>query len=405
MKRTSNGKRISACAGAAFCGTLISWVSPANEPAPTQAPFTRAEVASILMHGPWPAPRSHDPSNRVSGKAEAIEFGTHLFFDQRLSGKGNVSCGTCHVPDRNWTDNMQRGVGNTEMDRNTPTLMNIRLGRWFGWDGAADSLWAQSIRPILDPRELGSSARQVADLVRNDGQLACRYRNTFGAAPSSRDDEAVLVDVAKALAAFQETLQSGRTPFDQFRDQLARGEPYADWHYSPAAQRGLKLFVGKGACSACHAGPNFTNDEFHNTGITSRTRAGRVDSGRSAALQTLRQSRFTLLGPYNDDATRSGATRTRQAISESRIEGAFKVPTLRNTMLTSPYGHHGEVPTLVEMVRHYSEVGHGRVPGNATRQPQPLHLSAQEQKDLVVFLESLSTFSNPWRPEDSGRCE
>ena len=387
----------------ALCATLFSSPSAADERS-SEPPFTEAEIRSILAHGPWPAPPSRDPSNRLSGKLEAVEFGTHLFFDPRLSGKGNVSCGTCHVPERNWTDNMHRGIGNAEMDRNTPTLMNVRLGRWFGWDGAADSLWSQSIRPILEPRELGSSPRHVAELIRNDEQLACRYRRTFGAAPSPANDEAILVDVAKALAAFQETLQSGRTPFDQFRDQLARGERYADWHYSPAAQRGLKLFIGKAGCNSCHTGANFTSDEFHNTGITSKTRDGQVDSGRSAGLQKLQESRFNLLGRYSDDASRASAMHTRRAADDPRGAGAFKVPSLRNTMLTAPYGHHGEVATLADMVRHYSEVGHGRAPGSSSQKLQPLNLTEREQRDLVVFLESLNTFSNPWRPEDGGHC-
>ena len=408
MKNPASSKPTSAQVGivcAALCGTLLSSGSTADERSLSEPPFTRAEIDRILAHGPWPVPTARDPSNRVSGKADAVEFGTHLFFDPRLSAKGNVSCGTCHVPERNWTDNMHRGVGTAEMDRNTPTLMNVRLGRWFGWDGAADSLWSQSIRPILEPRELGASPRHVAELVRNDEQLACRYRKTFGSAPSASDDEAVLVDVAKALAAFQETLQSGRTPFDQFRDQLARGEAYSDWHYSPAAQRGLKLFIGKAGCDACHTGPNFTSDEFHNTGIASKTRAGAVDSGRSVAIGKLRESRFNLLGAYNDDASGDGAARTRQAANEPAAAGAFKVPSLRNTMLTAPYGHHGEISSLAAMVRHYSEVGHSRAPGSTTQKLQPLNLSEREQNDLVVFLESLNTFSNPWRPEDSGSCQ
>src|SRR5262249_35166578 len=177
----------------------------ASEEAPA---FTESEVRAILAHGPWPAPAIADPSNRVSGKREAVEFGERLFFEQRLSVAGKFSCGTCHVPERNWTDNQTRGAAAAEVDRNTPTLMNIRLGHWFGWDGASDSLWAQSIRPILDARELGASPRHVAELMRNDEQLACRYRKTFGEPPSASDDERVLVDIAKALAAFMETLES-----------------------------------------------------------------------------------------------------------------------------------------------------------------------------------------------------
>ena len=392
-------------AGTAICAACLPWWSTAGDSSRSEPPFTAAEIARILAHGPWPAPATRDTSNRVSGSAQAIAFGTHLFFDARLSATGNVSCGTCHVPERNWTDNQYRGIGMAEMDRNTPTLMNVRLGRWFGWDGAADSLWSQSIRPILDPRELGSSARHVADLVRKDEQLACRYTKAFGAAPSATNDEAVLVDIAKALAAFQETLQSGRTPFDAFRDKLARGEPYSDWHYSPAAQRGLKLFIGKGACNSCHTGPNFTTDEFHATGISSRKRQGDADTGRPEGLQKLRESRYNLLGPYNDDPTRANAAHTRRVLNETGQVGAFKVPSLRNTMLTAPYGHHGEAASLAAMIQHYSEVGHGNVGKGGSGKLTPLKLTAAEQTDLVVFLESLNTFTNPWRPEDGGQCQ
>jgi len=366
--------------------------------------FTDSEVRAILAHGPWPVPRKDDPSNRVSGKREAIEFGERLFFDQRLSASGAFSCGTCHVPERNWTDNRTRGAAAAEVERNTPTLMNIRLGRWFGWDGGSDSLWSQSMRPILDPRELGASPRHVAELMRKDEQLACRYRKTFGSAPSASDDEAVLVDVAKALAAFQETLDSPPTPFDRFRDALARGERPAPWHYSEAAQRGLKIFIGKGGCDSCHSGPNFSNGEFHDNGFSALS--ARADPGRIEGVKRVRESRFNLLGPYSDDPARSTAEGTRRVIREPGDPGAFKVPTLRHMLLTAPYGHHGEIERLAEVVQHYSELDPDRVrPSGGHSALKPLRLSAREQTDLVVFLESLSTFSNPWRPDDKGRCD
>ena len=87
---------------------------------------------------------------------------------------------------------------------------------------------------------------------------------------------------------------------------------------------------------------------------------------------------------------------TRAPLQEPGEAGAFKVPTLRHLMLTAPYGHDGERETLAEVVRHYSEKGSSAVPA--------LKLTAAEQTDLVVFLESISTLSNPWRPEDHGRC-
>src|SRR5687767_1527011 len=90
------------------------------------APFSESEIRALLAHGPWPAPARADPTNPVSGKREAVAFGERVFFDSRMSGNGKFSCGTCHVPERNWTDNRTRGAAITEVDRNTPTLMNLR---------------------------------------------------------------------------------------------------------------------------------------------------------------------------------------------------------------------------------------------------------------------------------------
>ncbi|TMH17148.1 MAG: hypothetical protein E6H70_07775 [Betaproteobacteria bacterium] len=366
--------------------------------------FTDREIKIILSHGPWPALAQPDPSNRGSGKPDAIEFGTRLFFDQRLSGKGTVACASCHVPERNWSDNLTRGVGMSEVDRNTPTLMNLAASRWYGWDGASDSLWSQSLRPILDERELAATPRHVAELVRNDEQLSCRYRKAFGTPPSPTDDEAVLVDVGKALAAFQETLVSGRTPFDRFRDALAKAELPPLGTYSEPAQRGLKIFIGRGGCTTCHSGPNFTGGEFFATGLSRFAPRGQPDPGRQAAIRQLMESRFNLLGPYNDDKTGTGAARTREASLEKASFGEFKVPSLRNLILTAPYGRDGGVETLAEVVRHYAGLDAVRLHAKDGRPAKPLNLTPREQTDLVVFLESLSTFSNGWRPDDGGQC-
>ena len=344
-------------AGALLSGFLAGLALPFAVAAQDPSPLTDSEIRAILSHGPWPVPLASDPGNRVSGRREAVEFGERLFFDARLSGNGKFSCGSCHVPERNWTDNRTRGAAIAEVERNTPTLMNIRLGSLFGWDGASDNLPAQSVRPILNARELGSSPRQVAALLRADEQLSCRYRKAFGAAPSATDDDAVLADVGKALAAFQETFETPPTPFDRFRHALAQGEPIRPWIYSENALRGARIFVGKGGCSGCHSGPNFSNGELRDNGFSAYAAKGRPDPGRN---------------------------------------GAFKVPTLRHLFLTAPYGHHGEVGTLADAVRHYSERGSGEV--------KPLKLTPTEQTELVVFLESLSTFNNPWRPDELSLC-
>ena len=383
---------------------LLAGTSAAQQDLAAKPVFTDSEIKIILSHGPWPALAPPDPSNRVSGQPDAIEFGTRLFFDQRLSVKGTVACASCHVPERNWSDNLRRGVGMSEVDRNTPTLMNLAASRWYGWDGASDSLWSQSLRPILDQRELAATPRHVAQLVRNDEQLSCRYRKAFGTPPSPTDDEAVLVGVGKALAAFQETLMSGRTPFDRFRDELAgAGRPRLET-YSEPAQRGLKIFIGKGGCTTCHSGPNFSSGEFFKTGLSKFAPRGQQDPGRQAGIRQLMESRFNLLGPYNDDKTGASAARTRAASFEKAGFGEFKVPSLRNLILTAPYGRDGSVETLAEVVRHYADLDPVSLHAKDGRPAKPLDLTPREQTDLIVFLQSLSTFSNPWRPDDGGEC-
>src|SRR5256885_7220807 len=397
-------RRFAIRAACAVIGALLTGTSPAEQDLAAKPDFSDAEIKIILSHGPWPAPAQADPSNRVSGKPDAIELGTRLFFDQRLSASGTLSSSGCDVPERNWTDNGTRGVGMSEVARTPPTLMNLLGSRWYGWSGASDSLWSQSLRPILDERELAATPRHVAQLVRDDEQLACRYRKAFGAPPSPSDDEAVFVDVGKALAAFQETLVSGRTPFDRFRDALAKPERPPSETYSEPAQRGLKIFIGKGGCTLCHSGPNFTGGDFFATGLSRFAPRGQPDPGRKEAIPELIKSRFNLLGLYNDDKTGASAARTREASLEKAGSGEFKVPSLRNLILTAPYGRDGGAETLAEVVRHYAGTDPAGLHAKDGRPAKPLALTPREQTDLIVFLESLSTFSNPWRPDDGGQC-
>ncbi len=358
--------------------------------------FSEAETRAILRHGPWPSPWSPDPTNRVSGNPAAIELGERLFFEPRLSPSGKVLCATCHAPFRGWQDGRARAFGLAETDRNTQSLFNVRNNRWFGWDGAGDSLWAQSVRPILEAREMGGSQAEAAALIRRDPELSCRFEKTFGAPPPA-DDEGVFAGIGKALAAFQETIVSGRTPFDDFRDALEKGDRQAAARYPLAAQRGLKLFVGRGNCSACHFGPAFTNGEFHDTGVPFFLKGG-ADPGRHGGLKKLQANAFNLLGAHNDDRSGSSAVKTRQVAIEHRNFGEFKVPSLRNVAQTAPYMHNGSLATLAEVVRHYSEINPDRLHAEGESLLKPLHLSAGEAADLVAFLESLSETSSALPP-------
>ncbi|MBV8029904.1 MAG: hypothetical protein JO035_00190 [Betaproteobacteria bacterium] len=351
--------------------------------------FTEEEKRSILSHGPWPPKLVPDPSNRVSGNPEAIAFGERLFFEPRLSGTGSVLCATCHVPYRGFHDGRARGFGLEDVDRNTQSVVDARFNRWFGWDGANDSLWAQSIRPLLDPREMRSNATTVSRFIRNNPPFRTGYERAFGKKPPE-DDEEVLVDVGKALAAFQETLVSGRTAFDDYRDALESNDVREMQKYPEDAKRGLKIFVGKGNCGLCHFGPRFTNGEFADTGIAFFARKGVVDPGRQGGIKKLRSSGLTLLGRFNDDPAQATALATLYVEAQHRNFGEFRVPTLRNVARTAPYMHDGSLATLRDVVRHYSELDEERLHGDGEKILKPLHLSEDEVSDLVAFLESLS---------------
>jgi cytochrome c peroxidase len=354
--------------------------------------FTAEERAAILLHGPWPPPMPPDPSNRVSGNPAAIALGRRLFFDRRLSADGQRSCATCHDPAKAFTDGRPRSIGVVRVDRNSIGLANLRLNRWYGWDGASDNLWAQSIRPILDRKELALTPEELRARVAADPGLAAAYLHLFGAPAESSEAEPVLVNVAKALAAWQETIVTGRAAFDDFRDALERGDGPAVTRYPAAAQRGLKLFVGRGRCSVCHFGPNFTNGEFDDAGVPHFAEKGRVDPGRHGGIISLKASPFTLLGRYNDDPARAPGLATRHVEPLHRNWGEFRVPSLRNVARTAPYMHDGSRATLAAVVRHYSELDEERLHGIPGRTLlRALRLTPGEQADLVAFLETLSS--------------
>ncbi|MEM8647335.1 MAG: cytochrome c peroxidase [Pseudomonadota bacterium] len=349
-----------------------------------------AHIAKLLQHGPWPAKWAPDPSNRVSGKPDAITLGRDLFFTPKLSGNGKMSCATCHHPGRGWTDRLPQGLGTAKLDRNTQSLFNVRLNRWFGWDGQNDNLWAQSIRPLLDAKEMDASTAHVVNVVSDNPELSKAYETVFGVPPDTRDLELTLVNIGKAMAAFQETIVSGRTPFDVFRDALGRGDETAAMAYPIEAKRGASLFFGRGNCTFCHTGPNFTNGEFQDAGVPYFLGPGRVDKGRYEGIGKLKASRFTLEGDYTDDPAKTGSWKVRGVRALHRNFGEFKVPSLRNLTQTAPYMHNGSLATIEDVVRHYSEIDVERLHADGTRVLAPLHLNEREIQDLVAFLESLS---------------
>ncbi len=353
--------------------------------------FSDAERRALSAHGPWPPPLVADPSNRVSGNREAAALGQRLFFDGRLSANGRVACVSCHMPPALFSDRRKTSTGIAPVDRNSPSLLDVRFQRWFGRDGGADSLWAHALRPLADPREHGIALTRLAELLSTDAELSCRYRKVFGRDAASVDADTGAADGAKAIAAFQETLVSMPTPFDRFRDALAAGDRDAAARYPAAAQRGARIFVGKGRCNVCHIGPLFSNREFADVGIPFFVAPGKVDSGRHDGIRRVRDDPFNQLGRHNDDPARATGIATRHVDPQPKNFGEWKVPGLRNVARTAPYMHNGSLATLTDVIRHYSDLDEDRLHADGERILKPLKLNDAEVADLVSFLESLDS--------------
>jgi cytochrome c peroxidase len=393
-----------AAAFAAFM-TLASTLA-VSAPAPSSVAlldFSSTELGRILAHGPWPPPVVQDAGNRLSGQPQAIVLGQQLFFDKRLSPDGRMACASCHLPARAFSDGLPRSMGRERLDRNAPSLWNAVHERWQGWDGAADSLWSQAIRPLTDPREMASNAQHVARVIAADAQLGCRWQNIFGASPLVDPDQ-TLVNAAKAIGAFNASLVSHPTAFDRFRDALARGERTNPTRYPLSAQRGLQLFVGRGQCNLCHVGPMFSNGEFGDIGLPFFVRPGVVDSGRHGGITALKASPFNLLSRWSDGPEDS-AVKTRHVDLQHRNFGEFKVPSLRNVADTAPYMHNGQLATLNDVVRHYSQLNPERLHADGEQILKPLALTDAQSADLVAFLRTLSDpQARQWKPAVQGLC-
>ena len=346
------------------------------------------EIAAIVSHGPWPVAFTPDPGNRFSGQPAAIELGRRLFADPRLSADGKRACISCHQPERGFADGLARSVAahGGPLDRNAQGLFDVRLQHWFGWDGAADSLWAFVLRPLGDDREMGAGPSALAALMAGDPDLSARYRLL----DPNPDPTRLRVDIAKSLAAYLETLESPRTRFDTLRDALARGDSGATADYPGDALRGLQLFVGRGRCNLCHLGPAFSNGEFHDIGRPFMVNASRPDPGRHAGVKAVLNDPYNRLGQYIDAAVDDHAVRTRHLAPAHRNFGEFRVPGLRAALLTAPYGHDGSLPALADVVRHYSEIDLERLHADGESLLQPLRLDAQQSADLIAFLRTLS---------------
>lgn len=345
--------------------------------------------------------KNAEPSNRYSQNIEAKKLGKALFFDTRLSGSGTVSCANCHNFSTGLTDNKTLAQGLGKGSRNTPTLINVFMQRWFYWDGRADSLWLQAIGPIESPLEMGGDWAAIYQLFKNDKKLFNSYNQLFTLNPINKNKAFTQIDthrfktnIAKALAAFQIDITQFNSPFDAFAQSIRHQKKTQILTLDQ--QQGLKIFIGKGRCITCHSGPNFSDGEFHNIRLKSQL-TNPNDSGRYGAITALKNNPMNILGLYSDLAEDDINNRSKTYYLTAPNKGhntvwaAFKTPTLRNVAQTAPYMHDGSMQTLKAVINHYSTFKNAAPNTHANNNLlQPLNLSPKEQTQLIAFLHSLT---------------
>lgn len=399
--------RFSVSAIAALLAGLLAGCSPAPE-AETWTTEEAMLIASLSLSALPPLPP--DPSNAVADNPEAAALGKALFFDTRLSANNQVSCGSCHLPERQFQDDLAlaKGVGTTA--RRTMPIAGTAYSPWLFWDGRKDSQWAQALGPLESAVEHGTDRTSVAKLVQ--AHYASQYVSLFGALPdlSGMPDHAapagaaevttawaglddrqrdavnrVFANVGKAIAAFERTIMPAPTRFDAYAAALATGQS-AEGLLSSEEQAGLRLFVGKGECTKCHNGPLLTDSYFHNTGVPAAPGLP-DDLGRSVAIAQVKGDPFNCLGAYSDAGPGDCAELRYMTGDADEMLRAYKPPSLRGVADRPPFMHAGQLPTLAAVLEHYNAAP--AAPAGHT-ELEPLAMSDAELAALVAFLGALS---------------
>ena len=387
------------------------------------AGFSGQEIALVEALGPLP-PLPPDPTNAWANDADAAWFGRYLFYEPRLSGPGTFSCATCHDPAQGWGDGLRLSEAAGTTTRHAPTLWNVGHQRWFYWDGRCDSLWCQAISPIEAEAEMAGSRLQVAHTLHDDPALRDAYAALFGPLPDLSDGSRfpdagrpvpddpthphavawasmapadqdavteVMVHVAKAIGAFERTIQTGESRVDRYvaafvdRDEAAMAAAL-----SAEEEEGLRHFVSDGNCFFCHAGPLGSNREFASAGLGHRDWLPLEDLGRYGGIDGLRAAEFNAASAWSDDPAGEAANRIDRLNQSSEQLGLFKVPGLRNVADSPPYMHGGHLETLTDVVGHYNRLDEEVIVGHLDTFMVPLEWTEADIASVVAFLEAWS---------------
>ena len=319
---------------------------------------------------------------------EKVKLGDKLFHDTRFSTTGEVSYSPCHDRAKGFTDNLpvSEGIKKLKGTRNAPTVINAVYLQSQFWDGREPSLESQSAQPFVNPVEMGLENHEpILTVVRSDPEYLDLFQKAFG----KSGDKITMVEVQQALGTFERTLVAGNSPFDRYQfggDKTAM---------SPAAIRGLDVFVNQGRCVSCHVIEQthalFTDNRFHMIGVAANQMPKDLDE-LSAAVEDVKKKGTDIAVLSNEKTSSLG----RYAVTRDLTDiGAFKTPTLRNIELTAPYMHDGSHKTLEEVVKFYNNGGRleetDPVPELLSGGIRALNLTPEQEADLVEFLKALTS--------------
>jgi cytochrome c peroxidase len=419
----------------------------ADDPDPTFTADERAALMKLRYDDGAPLP---DPSNHVADDPAARLFGQRLFFDPSLSGQllegdndgtiatlgtkgqaGRVSCSGCHLPSSGYVDTRsphhQVSLAAQWTLRRTPTLLEVAFAPLYNWDGRRDAIWNQALGVMESNKEFNSSRLFIAEQLFT--QHKAEYEAIFGALPPLDDatrfpplapetagcvevatamgstfmcrglpgdhadydgmqpaDQALVsqaaANAAKAIEAYVRQLRCGAGRFDQWLD----GDAAA---LSRAEQRGAALFVGRGGCVSCHAGPRLTDEAFHNVGLSPAIVAVAIeddnDRGAATGIAAALADPTSTTGVLSD-----GDRHALPAAVTPQMEGAFRTPTLRCAADHPSFMHTAQLTTLDQVMAFFDRGGDrpGGYPG--TNELAPLGLSDRERADVVAFMNALA---------------
>ena len=334
----------------------------------------RAQMDSLYrwdLPSGWPTP-SVPPDNPMTPAKVAL--GRALFYDTRLSANGTQACATCHEQAHAFADTRPRALGSTgeRHPRGSMSLVNIAYASTLTWaNGAMRRLEAQALVPMFgeQPIELGLRQAETSTFL---GRLraAPDYPRMFAAAFGGSPDPVSIDNVTKALASFERSIISARSPYDRYSDGDERA-------ISAAAQRGEQLFFSpRLGCFRCHGGFTFSQPpEF----------AGRSEVERGEAPLFQNNGLYAYSGSLTSPGEHQGVFEVTAAPLDL---GKFKPPTLRNIAVTAPYMHDGSLPTLDAVIDHYARGGREH-PTKSTI-IGGFSLTSEQRADLIAFLDSLT---------------